>query len=81
VVAIKLAESDQMKIESGESPVVLLDDVLSELDATHREGLLCAVSETGAQLVITSTDRHLIEQPSLESIPLVTVTPGAIHGD
>jgi DNA replication and repair protein RecF len=81
VVAIKLAESDQMKIESGESPVVLLDDVLSELDATHREGLLCAVSETGAQLVITSTDRHLIERPSLESIPLVTVTPGAIHGD
>jgi DNA replication and repair protein RecF len=79
VVALKLAEADQMHREAGEPPVILLDDVLSELDATHRERLLTAVGAAGAQLVLTSTDIHLIEQPSLSTLPMVRVTPGAIE--
>lgn len=78
VVALKLAESDQMQREAGEPPVVLLDDVLSELDATHRERLLSAAGSAGAQLVITSTDVHLVEQPSLSRLPMVRVTPGVV---
>ena len=37
VLALKLAEADWMRAEVGELPVVLLDDVLSELDP-HRRG-------------------------------------------
>jgi DNA replication and repair protein RecF len=78
VVALKLAEADQMLHEARESPVILLDDVLSELDATHRERLLSGAGSTGAQLILTSTDTLMLEQQVLSSIPMVRVSPGEI---
>jgi len=79
VVALKLAEADLMANEAGEHPVILLDDVLSELDGTHRDRLLSAVSEAGAQLILTSTDQHLLEHDLLTALPLAIVTPGLIE--
>ena len=79
VVALKLAEADQMRHEAGESPLILLDDVLSELDASHRERLLTGAGSTGAQLIITSTDVGMLEQEELQAIPLVRVTPGNVE--
>ena len=76
VVALKLAEADLMAKEAGEHPIILLDDVLSELDGSHRDRLLSAVSAAGAQLILTSTDRHLLEHPLLELLPVVQITPG-----
>ena len=40
VLALKLAEAGLLKQETGEEPVVLLDDVLSELDQSRQEYLL-----------------------------------------
>jgi len=79
VVALKLAEADLMANEAGEHPVILLDDVLSELDGTHRDRLLSAVSAAGAQLILTSTDQHLLEHDLLTALPLAIVTPGLIE--
>src|SRR5258708_4157999 len=45
VLALKLAEADWMRAEIGELPVVLLDDVLSELDPQRREYVLQRVAE------------------------------------
>lgn len=78
VVALKLAESDQMQHETGETPIVMLDDVLSELDAQHRERLLEAVCGAGAQLILTSTDEHLLDLPFLRDLPLARSTPGSL---
>jgi len=44
VLALKLAEADWMRATVGELPVVLLDDVLSELDPYHREYVLRRVA-------------------------------------
>ena len=44
VLALKLAEADWMRATLGELPVVLLDDVLSELDPVHREYVLRRVA-------------------------------------
>jgi DNA replication and repair protein RecF len=79
VVALKLAEADRMLAETGETSVILLDDVLSELDSRHRERLLEAVCAAGAQLIITSTDRELLEFPFLEHVPLARAVPGALE--
>jgi DNA replication and repair protein RecF len=79
VVALKLGESDQMRAEAKEPPVILLDDVLSELDHAHRERLLSGAGASGAQCIITSTDVHLLEQPALADMPMARVTPGAIQ--
>ena len=53
-LAIKLAEIEYCEKESGEKPVLLLDDVLSELDETRRTALLQATE--GIQTIITCTE-------------------------
>ncbi len=56
ILAIKLAEIEIIKEEIGEYPVLLLDDVLSELDS-KRKGFLINYIE-GIQTIITTTDDH-----------------------
>jgi DNA replication and repair protein RecF len=60
VLALKLAEADWMRAEIGELPVVLLDDVLSELDPQRRGYVLQRVAEPEPtqqrQVWITTTE-------------------------
>jgi len=60
VLALKLAEADWMRALIGEAPVVLLDDVLSELDPPRRGYVLdrvAAIAPAEARQVwITTTD-------------------------
>lgn len=53
-LVIKLAEIEYYYKESGEKPVLLLDDVLSELDERRRTALLEATA--GTQTLITCTE-------------------------
>src|ERR1700730_5210256 len=55
VVSLNLAEAELVTRRSGERPVLLLDDVLSELDLERRVALLRHVG-SGGQVVITSVD-------------------------
>jgi DNA replication and repair protein RecF len=55
VVSLKLAEAALIARRTGERPVLLLDDVLSELDAERREALLAEVAGEG-QVIITSVE-------------------------
>ena len=55
VLAYILAELELMYGETGEYPVVLLDDVMSELDRT-RQMLLLSILNEKAQTIVTSTD-------------------------
>jgi DNA replication and repair protein RecF len=41
----------------GEWPVVLLDDLASELDRSHQERVLARLAASGAQVFLTGTDR------------------------
>ena len=60
VLSIKLAEINIIKEDCGDLPVLLLDDVLSELDSTRRRYLLDNFSEL--QIIITSTDAVELEE-------------------
>ncbi|MDE6614358.1 MAG: DNA replication and repair protein RecF, partial [Clostridia bacterium] len=53
-LSLKLAEIYLFESEIGEKPVLLLDDVLSELDASRRQKLMELSS--GLQTIITCTD-------------------------
>lgn len=79
VVALKLSESDIIADWSGERPLVLLDDVLSELDHVHRGLLLDALAGEDCQLLVTSADREPLEHPSLEHLPLISVENGQVR--
>ncbi|MBI3538085.1 MAG: DNA replication/repair protein RecF [Chloroflexi bacterium] len=54
-LALKLAEVELMRAETGEDPVLLLDDVMSELDAPRRAALSQAVIDS-PQAIISATD-------------------------
>lgn len=58
-LSMKLAQMDIFKQISGETPVLLLDDVMSELDMTRRTRLLDEID--GAQTFVTCTDATDLE--------------------
>lgn len=55
VLSLKLAEINSFKARVGESPVLLLDDVTSELDPKRRKALFEAIR--GTQTIITCTEK------------------------
>jgi len=55
VLALKVAEYETMRSRSGDAPILLLDDVLSELDAERAGGFLAAVG-TFEQAFLTTTE-------------------------
>ncbi len=60
VLALKAAEVAQHLSHGGEAPVLLLDDVLSELDLSHRAGLVqeLAGGMGVEQSLVTATEDH-----------------------
>lgn len=54
-LALKLAELQMMREETGDSPLLLLDDVMSELDAARRQAILAALASV-EQAIVTTTD-------------------------
>jgi len=54
-LALKLAEVQMMREETGDTPLLLLDDVMSELDATRRQAMLAALAAVD-QALVTTTD-------------------------
>ncbi len=57
VLSLKLAELEFLRSETGEYPVLLLDDVMSELDASRRAQLMDFIRRERIQTMITATDR------------------------
>ena len=76
VLALLLAEAALLRETRGEPPVLLLDDVLSELDAGRRERLLGLLPEHG-QAVVTATDAEGVRGADL----VLRVERGALVPD
>jgi DNA replication and repair protein RecF len=55
VLALKVAEYETMRSRAGDAPILLLDDVLSELDAERADGFLTAVGSF-EQAFLTTTE-------------------------
>jgi len=60
VLALKLALASIVNRETGNFPLILLDDVASELDVTRRKSLGQLISKMDAQFFVTTTS----EEPS-----------------
>jgi DNA replication and repair protein RecF len=72
VLALLLAEAELLAGRRGSPPLLLLDDVLSELDPERRRILAARVAASG-QALITATDAAMLPA---EPDQLVEVTPG-----
>lgn len=83
-LALKLAEAELMWLTTGERPVLLLDDVLSELDRNRRQRLLGHVA-AHEQAWITTTDLDAIDasalgEPCILEVAGATVMPRTAGG-
>lgn len=78
VLSLKLAELHYLAEVTGEQPVLLLDDVMSELDPARRERLLAAL-QPGPQALITAADLNDLPKSILERAAVFHVEQGAIH--
>ena len=64
VLAFKIGELRHAELQNGETPVLLLDDVASELDQERRARLFETISVMACQTLITVTEKeHLPELP------------------
>jgi DNA replication and repair protein RecF len=75
VLALLLAEAELVEDRRGFAPLVLLDDVLSELDPERRRILAARVAHAG-QALITATDAAMLP---FEPDQLLEVTPGEVR--
>ncbi|WP_010630850.1 DNA replication/repair protein RecF [Sporolactobacillus vineae] len=77
-LSVKLAEIELIHKETGDYPLLLLDDVLSELDDLRKTHLLAAFKEKVQTFVTTTSidglDDRLIERATLFHIHQGTVT-------
>lgn len=78
VLAMKLSELEFIRSETGEYPILLLDDVMSELDAGRRQQLLSFIGREGIQTLITATDEAYFDMQSVERY--FRVAAGSVAG-
>lgn len=78
VLALKLSELEYMKSEAGEYPVLLLDDVMSELDTARRQGLVRFIRDRIQTFITTALVEPLT---SLEDALFFKVEKGTISYD
>jgi DNA replication and repair protein RecF len=75
VLALVLAESTVLAERTGATPLVLLDDVLSELDEDRRRALGELMASAG-QTVVTTTSRSALP---VEPVQSLLVRPGEVR--
>jgi DNA replication and repair protein RecF len=76
-LALRLAEARLLDARRGEPPLLLLDDILSEMDAARGRSVIEAVSAYD-QLLITATDLERFPDGFLDRAAVFRVTAGAV---
>jgi len=71
VLALKMAELDYLAGKIGEKPILILDDIFSELDAARRSHLAKVVS--GQQTVITTTDLDHLDKKLQKTAKIIEI--------
>lgn len=77
IIALKLSEIPIFKTVSETYPILLLDDVFSELDISKRNNLLKYITDN-IQTIITTTDLSDIDKSILKSAKIIKIEQGNI---
>jgi DNA replication and repair protein RecF len=75
LLALLLAEREELASERGAPPLLLLDDVMSELDATRRERLTTLLRR-GGQAVITTTELAHVPGAEAPGVARIAIADG-----
>jgi len=78
LLSLLLAEREVLASERGQTPLLLLDDVMSELDAERRERLVARITASGQSVVTTTELEHVPTAEELD-VARVEVSGGVVH--
>jgi DNA replication and repair protein RecF len=78
-LALKLGEAELMRARTGDAPVLLLDDLLSELDAERRAHLLAVIGRSDQQTLLTATGLEDFDAEFLARARKIRVESGRIY--
>ena len=77
-LSMRLAEADYLAARGGDPPILLLDDVFSELDPPRRSRTADAVS-TAEQVILTTADAGVVPFAHTDLAASLMITDGTIH--
>lgn len=78
--ALYLAQAALFKARTQRQCIILLDDLPAELDKEHRRRLMELLYEIGVQVMVTTTDKNLLQIPYGAEVKLFHVEQGIIVG-
>lgn len=78
MLSLKLGVIEMIEGVTGEAPVVLLDDVDSELDAGRSERLFAALLSKPRQLIVTGTAAPLGQLGQTPGLQVIRVERGLV---
>ncbi len=78
ILSFKMAQIVYHRKAHGTYPVLMLDDVLSELDKNKRNALITFLHEINTQIFVTTTDFSLPEAFSLDQLSVLQIKEGQI---
>jgi DNA replication and repair protein RecF len=78
-LALKLGEAELMRQRTGDAPVLLLDDLLSELDAERRLHLLQVIMRPDQQTLLTATGLGEFDAAFLERARTIRVEAAQLY--
>ena len=80
MLALKLAEVQWITQETDDAPLILLDEVMSELDGQRRHLLLQTVLQV-PQALMTTTDLNMFDPDFRRQVTTLTIHKGQVQYD
>jgi DNA replication and repair protein RecF len=78
LLALLLAEREAIAQTRNAPPLMLLDDVMSELDGTRREALIDLLRGSSGQSLITTTDLEHVPGADADAVARIAVADGRV---
>ena len=78
ILALKMGEINWMANHTSDTPILLMDEVVAELDEQRRALLLHTIQKT-SQAVLTATDLNMFTTDFIRNATTMTVTEGRIQ--
>ena len=77
-LAMKMGEAQLINDATGEQPVILLDDVMSELDPARRNSVF-ARTEKYEQVIVTTAEPALLDDMKAQPVHRISITQGQLY--
>ena len=79
MVALRLAQLQQLKMRLGCDGIALFDDLPAELDRGHREAVMRILNELGTQCFVTGTEHEFIPADAWNAVKVFHVKHGQVQ--